>query len=509
MTPVSIRETLGWTAVYAMLVLLTQLGSVSREIINWDESTFMLLGADILDGILPYTERFDNKPPMIFFLMGGWMGVFGDSVLSVRLFGDVCLWLIAILVFLIARRFAGSLAAGAAGAVSIAMNAVEPGLHTSAGLPAMVFVMAALWLCLARRDRIWAMVLAGLLVSLAVLTRSNLAYLALASGAWFAALGLVRPGTGRFYRWSPFAYAAGGAIPVAVLVLIYARAGALAELKLGAVDVALSYSGQWGVAGAFLEHLRKWADAVKTAPVLYGSFTLVTGLALGLTFLPRLQERPSRLGGHDRAILWVFTLSILYSILKSGAVYTYYWQQFLPLAPLLVADMLARNPARPVLRWTGLGLAGAAVSAALVHTLPETMRVLRVPGYMTARYDVRAAAEVLRGRMQPGDRIWALDRHLILLYLDQPSLSPILAHPSNITRKAILEPLAAHGYVAPDELQRVMASLPDFIVSNGHGHLFYFDDQSVIDSYLERNYHLIFVTPLVTVYEVNATAKAR
>ncbi|HDR28356.1 glycosyltransferase family 39 protein, partial [Rhodovulum sp.] len=288
--------TLFVAGVYAILVLLTQLGSVSREIINWDESTFMLLGADILDGILPYTERFDNKPPMIFFLMGGWMGLFGETVLSARLFGDACLWLTAIFVFLIGRRMAGPLAAGAAGGLFIAMNAVEPGLHSSAGLPAMAMMMAALWLCLAWRDRVWAMVLAGALVSLAVLTRSNLAYAALASGLWFALVGFWRPGTGRLFRWSPFAYAAGGAIPVAALVLVYAQAGALAELKLGAVDVALSYSKQWGLANAFVEHLRKWAEAVKAAPVLYGSFTLVTGLALVLTLLPPLQERPSRLG---------------------------------------------------------------------------------------------------------------------------------------------------------------------------------------------------------------------
>ena len=47
--------------------------------------------------------------------------------------------------------------------------------------------MSALWLVLDRRMHFWAALLAGFFVALAVLTRSNLAYVAVAFGLYYAA----------------------------------------------------------------------------------------------------------------------------------------------------------------------------------------------------------------------------------------------------------------------------------------------------------------------------------
>src|SRR5262245_39202724 len=81
-------------ATLVVRILLTRLGSLHTEVIDWDESTFILMSADLLQGRLPYMGLFDNKPPMFFFVLAGAMKVFGDNLLVVRLFGAACIVLI-------------------------------------------------------------------------------------------------------------------------------------------------------------------------------------------------------------------------------------------------------------------------------------------------------------------------------------------------------------------------------------------------------------------------------
>ena len=495
------RDLLIWALVFAGLTALTQFGSIRREIINWDENTFMLLGAGLLDGTLPFVALFDNKPPMIFFLFAGWMGLFGETVPSVRLFGDVCLWATACTIFVIARRYASTGGAGLAGMLYIAMHGVEPGLHTTAGLPAMLCVMIALWLILRWREAAWALLLAGMLVSIAVLTRSNLAYVALTSGIALFALGLWRPEASRCTWKTALWYGLGGMIPLALMIGLYARVGAVEELKLASVDVALSYSGQWSLPGAALGNLRKWVEAMASTPLVHVPFTLLTCAAIVASLRPG-QGSKQGLTRADWAIIWVFLLATLFSILKSGAVYTYYWQQFFPLTCLFVPPLVDRLRA-PSLRLGAAALVGLAVIGALLPNAADSLRVLTAPGRVTENYDTAKAAAFLRPRLKDGDRIWALDRHLILLYLDAPVISPILAHPSNITRSAILAPLEDRRYLLNGELQRVMDSKPDYLVSNGHDDLFYFRIRSSVDikAYMRENYDLIFETPQVTIWQ--------
>ena len=453
------QEILIWAAIYAVLTLLTQLGSATREVINWDESTFMLLGSDVLEGTLPYLQRFDNKPPMIFFIFAAWMGVFGQSILSVRLLGDLCIAMSALLIFLIARRYANTQAAGLAGTLYVAMHAMDPGFHTSAGLPAIMFLMAALWLILGWRERPLVLAGAGVLVCLAVLTRSNIAYVALALGLFFCAMGFWRPGVSRFYRWSAVAYALGGIAPVLILLILYGRVDALNELKLASIDVALNYSDQWGIPGAAIGHISKWAQAFEIVPFIYGPFTVLSVWA-ALSFL----RKPARnftphMSGYDWAVVWLVLVAMLFSILKSGAVFTYYWQQFYPLVALLVAALIERLSARKFLQWGAMFGVALAISTGVARNSVESIKVAFQPGYLTARYDIKEAADILRPLLKSGDRIWALDQHLILVYLDHPTVSRVVAHPSNITQRAIMKTLSDRGYVSRNELRFLLTSL--------------------------------------------------
>ncbi len=499
-----------WPIVLAVLVLLTQSGALVHEVLNWDESTFMLLGSDLRDGTLPYIERFDNKPPMIFFIYAGWMSVFGETVLSARLLGDFSMWLIAVTVFLIARRHVDSLAAAASAALYVSIHAVEPGFHTAAGFPAMAMVMAALYLLLVYPHKHLAVLCAGVLIGIAVLTRTNLAYLALASGLWIAVLGLIWPGRFGFVRMSPFAYGAGGLIPLGIIVGIFGYGGALYELWLASVEVAFSYSKEWesGAIQAGIGHVYQWMHSMSETPLLHGPFLMATLLGVGATLWPWAQARERApdtgpgLNRMDWALIWVFLISIQWSILQSGSLYKHYWQQFFPLTCLFVAVLIGRLNGHTIWRGLALALVAVPVLAGLGRMGPSSLQVLTKPGYATDQYDILAASLILEDMMEPDDRVWALTNHVILHYLDLPTVSRVTAHPSNITRTSITTPLEEAGYIQPNELERVMDSLPEFIVSNTDGNLYYFRDRALIPAYLAAHYDLVHTTPVISLYRL-------
>ncbi|SEW44500.1 Dolichyl-phosphate-mannose-protein mannosyltransferase [Cognatiyoonia koreensis] len=504
-----------WPVGLAVLVLLTQSGALVREVIDWDESTFMLLASDLRDGTLPYVERFDNKPPMLFFIFAGWMSLFGESVQSARFLGDFSMWIVAVTIFFISRRYVDDLAAVSASALYVAIHAVEPGLHTSAALPAMAAVMVALLLLLVYPRKSPAVFCAGILVGIAVLTRSNLAYMAVASGLLIAVLGLIWPGRFGFVRMSPFAYGAGGMVPLAIILGIFANGNALHELWLASVEVAISYSKEWkwGPIIAGVSHVRVWIRTMSEAPYLYVPFTILTVLGIVASLWPQSADKikkPLRLRQvrMEWALIWVFLISIQWSILNSGSLYGHYWLQFFPLTCLFVAVLIGRLQRWMIWRGLALVIVLIPVMAAMVRVVPTSLQVLTKHGYATEQYDILAASIVLDDMMAPDDRVWALSNHLILHYLNLPTVSRVVAHPSNIVRESITTPLEEAGYIEPDELRRVMESLPEFIVSDASEDLFYFKDRSLIPNYLEENYDLVHATPIITIYRLKEGSAA-
>ena len=72
-----------------VLSVLTQFYSITDEVIDWDESTFMIMANDFYKGNLPYENLWDLKPPIFFIFLGSFYKIFGVSLLTTRLFGDL------------------------------------------------------------------------------------------------------------------------------------------------------------------------------------------------------------------------------------------------------------------------------------------------------------------------------------------------------------------------------------------------------------------------------------
>lgn len=454
-----------WVAALALWVGVTHAGFFATEIVNWDESTFVLIAADVLDGRLPYVPLFDIKPPMIFFMLAGAMAAFGESMPVVRLFGAACILASSVAAFAIARRWVDSISAGLGAFMLVAVTAAFNRGASFSELPATAFLMAALWLLVARGDRPWTAAAAGILLSLAVLTRTNLAIVAAAGGLWLVCGRM--PFGARVRAGAAFALA--GALPLVAIILLYWSVGALAELRHALIDVHM----------AFLDHAvdperklrtfaRPWLRRLESEQALealtFGLFTL--GIAAGLAAAARTTLRGEHSERRETALLLLLGAAIFVSILVSDRrSIGHYLLQIFPICMVFCALGLtwARRAAR--------GLGAVVVAAVLLccgwafwKAAPSAVRFATDPGGIVDAYPVRRAARAIAKVREPDEQVWALDSHLVYWYLDARPPWP-LAQPSNAAKPWMVESLAAAGFVPSGSLLRAaMAARPAWLV---------------------------------------------
>ncbi len=470
-----------WFMALVLAVGATQIRSLEQEYFN-DESTATVMAGHLLDGNLPYVKLFDNKPPMIFLLLAGAMALFGESLLVVRALGDLFLLMSAVAVFAIARRRTSPASAGLGALLLIAIHAKGPGTATMAALPATALALAALWLLLARRERLWAVAAAGLLLSLATLTRTNLGFLALACGAWLGVAPL-RPSLGVRWRAVPV-FAVAGLAPLGFLGLVYGWADALEALYLANVVVPLSFSSSMGMAQVLSGLLEYMRFQIWAAPQLFLPFAaaFAAGLAAAALRLPPVRRRfapfwpahrtaegaeaPSVGRSTDPAeqeLLWLALLATLLAVLISGAAYLHYWLQLYPICAVFCAYGIDWMRSRAVLRWVGYLLPAVALAGALAKAAPATARLATTPGHLSAQHGIRAAALAIDEERGRNDTIYAFAGQLIYWYLGMMPVS-VVVHPSNLGNPGIMAPLAEAGRVGADEVGRILALRPTWLV---------------------------------------------
>ena len=456
-----------WVAALAAAVFATQMGYwAESDNLHSDENVYTLMAAHVLDGNLPYIQFFELKPPMTFFLLAGAMALFGEHFLIVRLVGDLSLLTSCIAVFAIARLWSSRTSAGLAALLLVAVHANKHGFQTLPGISATAMIMAALYLLAAHRDRLPAALLAGLLLSLAVLTRTNLGVAAVVLGAWLLAA-CFRPALG-VRPQTVGCFAAGGLLPLVALVLLYWGADALVSLRIALIDVPWNYANQNSYADTayinalnFLHYSRRWK----------ASFLPFTGLLL-VGVAATLGGRWRQRNGDERALrelAWLalvgFALSILAVATKGPS--PYYMLQLFPIMAVFCALGLEWMRSQARLRLLPFALVAIALGGALTATLPSAVRVVGDPGYLASRWVSKNAAAILAPHLRPSDTIHTFKHSLIHWHLGTWPVTPILH--GGLDQRSVMRPLAALGVVAADEMQRILDLRPTYLVLGAQG----------------------------------------
>ncbi len=389
-----------------------------------DQGVFAYIGAEWLDGGLPYVDTWDHAFPGAMVLHALVIALFGRSSVAFRAV-DLGLQLaVAYLIFRIAHRVAGRAGAVVAAVVQVSIyqsyGPWNTGQREGFG---MLFVLLGVWFALTpeRRPRWVTAASVGLGLGLAALFKPTL----LALAALYLPLA-----TGARWRRPPVlvAGAAAALLPVAAVIAFYAAHGALTELYRATIVYQLEvYRPSIQSASPWLSELAKLGARTVGLALVYPLFLL---------------SGPAR---RERCMIYLGYLAAAYSVYVQGTYAGYHHLPGLAFGSILVGSMFARiadaavaAPAVPLGRWRARAkpLLAAGVVLAAIAVYQDSSRVrallsgrfLGPPGPGDLRigtvFDVSESyrlGEWLKARTDPGDRVQVWGHESIVYYFAERS----------------------------------------------------------------------------------------
>ena len=312
-----------------------------------DEGYITAFSVRMLEGrFLPYVDAVSHRGPVLYFVAALAAAV-GDrtSFVPIRTLALLCSLLMVGLPFLSAcrvqRPLAGALAAIGTLVACVLEMIPDDGLAYNGETLLDAFALGALT-CLTfgltarSRKAAWWTAAAGALAALGALSKQVGVVTVVALAIWPAAAAIARsPGESRLRRWSPlWAFAAGVAAPVLLVVARYAVAGALRELYFYTVTYN-SRVYMAPVAGEVLHRYRVWlSDHAAMATAAVALVALALGRALAAVRAQGFWQCVDRQG---------FVVTVALGALLSGAAanattrgFPHYFVQAIPWFSLLV-----------------------------------------------------------------------------------------------------------------------------------------------------------------------------
>jgi len=173
--PAAIMAGLIGCAVLVRLPFLSDAGA--------DESFYLVVARQWLEGMPPYANAFDVKPPLLFALMAAAETLFGPSLLAAKTLTMAAVSATACALYLFGRRFTGELSGVAAALFYIAASLTLSGTFSPAELimaPFVAFGMLAGFAAIApERPRLWLAAGAGVLFGAAACVKQTAIFEAL------------------------------------------------------------------------------------------------------------------------------------------------------------------------------------------------------------------------------------------------------------------------------------------------------------------------------------------
>jgi hypothetical protein len=260
-----------------------------------DEGEYAYAGQLLLEGVPPFTLAYNMKLPGTYAAYAGSMAVFGRSIAGARLGLALVTACTVVLVFLLGRKLLGTgggLAAAAATAfLSLSTSMLGPFGHAThfVALPATAGALALTSAIETGRRR--TLLAAGFLLGLAPIMKQPGFVFPAFGIAWLASARLTRrsPGGAARLAKETLTFAAGAAIPLAVVVAALGAAGVLDRFWFWIVVYAREYASLVPLSEGREYLASTGAQIVAEHPLLVA----VAAAGLAMLATPRL-EIPNR-----------------------------------------------------------------------------------------------------------------------------------------------------------------------------------------------------------------------
>jgi 4-amino-4-deoxy-L-arabinose transferase-like glycosyltransferase len=491
------------------LALLTRFPFFFHDVINWDESTFILVGQSIVDGHLPYVTLYELKPPLLFgfFAVVIWVG--GKSILAIRLAGMMCVWLVACFTYNIGSRLFNTRVGIVAGTLYVVASAVIAGGSGQAIMSetvALVPLIASLVVLLRPPSSALSLFIAGILIAVAALVRSNLVFVAFAVGLWVLMTHRQRPRA--VIAGNVLAYCIGGGLVVLLALLPYARANE-GKVFWEAVFIApiIYSSSQLGLLSTIA---RQATNAFGTfsghsfpnTENLLGLGVWAAGI-VGLFIVFRNWRNDTGADRHSQWLILTYTLAVGLSIVLGGAAYSHYLIQLLPFVCVYAAVLYSRVGDYPVRKRFSLPLAASVLALALLPVARQySLIISRLRSGETLSYGTSYdIAKILRPACVNGCSLYLLTNQLAYWFLNATPPTRLAVHPADVVMNYSIKAADGPAATPESEMRKILQTMPDYIVKPDV--VWYLGDsraRDILEATVKSRYRIWATTDDQTIY---------
>ncbi|NER78381.1 MAG: glycosyltransferase family 39 protein [Leptolyngbya sp. SIO1D8] len=495
---------------FAVLSLLTRFPFFFKDVTEWDESTFILLGQSFLNGNLPYTDIWDLKPPFVSVAFALFIFVFGKSIASIRLAGTICVALIAWFVYLTGKATWTPRAGLLGGTLFILLIALfRGGQPTMTEQVALVPLMGAVALTvnskLTQRCLFWV----SLLMATASMIRLNLAYTSLTAG-----LAVVLAPSFKNHSWERglqsaiargLTFATGSLLILFLTLLPYLITGQFQIWWQSVILAPLSYASlrfSWIEVAQIHFQTLGWMifdennvfTLARPLSLSIISILVWGGALIGMGVIVAQWRKIHVWERRNIILLFFFFAGTLYSILKGGAAHPHYLIQIIPFVTICAGIGLGFLSSKAC-SWQ---VAIMIVSIIFLGSRPALTGYQNIQSRIASgkELDHGSAYEIAEYIKQAGSAeksVYLMVDHIAYWFLEKQPLSRVTTHPSNISKEYLLEFVEGSETTTEIELARVLEKEPDFIVTTRD--IGYLDSQqsakTLLEKTLEEDYRLV------------------
>ncbi len=475
---------------FFVLTIVVRLPFFFRDVITWDEGTYILIGQSFLDGYSPERDywSFRGYPYALFIL------IFGKSIIAIRFAGTLCVAIVSFFLYLIGKTLRNQVTGILAGTFFILLSSLwVSGQATMSEHIALVPLIGSFLLLVKNKNNPLILFWAGVLMTMATIVRLNLGYVTLIVGVYVvletsakSILNLAK---------NSVIYASGCCIVILLSLLPYALAGDVKSWWTSNISFALSYSGsQISMLDALIAHLNDIFGAFKNQSLSGISILVWLGGLAGFIIGFWQWKNASKEKRHSLLLLTILLFSTSVSIVKGGAAYSHYLIQLIPFFSLYSAIFLDALLSSST-KWVTI----TAISLVLLISFKPIIgnyrwRILRFIEHREINYG--ASYEIAKYLKQYGNldnNLYIMNKyHIVYLLTDSMPMSKATVHPSNMSKEYILESIVGQKTTKKQELAKILAKKPKFIIKDKNKiYVTKAEPKSLLENTLENEYELV------------------
>lgn len=467
-----------WLFLFILIAIAARFSSFFPSVLDHDESTYMIIGRDILHGKSLYVDDIDSKPVGIFLIYALMQLIFGYSIFLKRLFVSIIVGLTSWLLKKVSVKFfQNERVAIASGLIYIFYNSIWTKIGVSPNTETFfnLFTIGALLLFFTK-DKVHYWV-AGLLLGLGFIIKYLVLFDFIAISSFFLFLDLKKN------NWkisskqiTPYILSGVGFAMPFLLVNIYFYLGDHFEAFR---FITYEFPERYRVGTTLLNYILLFLDFLaRFLPVSYLLFYAI--------FINKFVFK-----GWQKQFFIYWIIAILIAIYLPGKQFTHYAIQLM--LPFSLVAAVAFHPDFKFDKFTSKLYTGK-TSVILLVILITVLQGISVVSKVSDPRKPRKIAEYLEKNMGKDDTVYLSNSsHIVYYLLKRESPTPY------VHATILSNPLLSHAFnVDPEtEIERIFAEKPQFVVVK--------PPFEIVEEAVSANYKLdtTFVEGRVEVYKLN------